>query len=120
MLLKWLNYQVQRVAPDAKEATNFGSALKDCTLYSHLLSAVAPAEMTHLVANLPKAVAIEKDPIARAQLIIDCASQLGIAQFVRDRCIGLATFASHCLCSLLWHDATSANVPCSLSGERRR
>ena len=81
VLLKWLNYQVQRVCPGAKEATNFGSALKDSTLYSHLLSAVAPPGQSHLVANLPMAVSVEKDPIAKAQLIIDAASQLGITQF---------------------------------------
>ena len=37
---------------------------------------------------------------------------------VRDLRIELATFASRCLCSLLWHHATSANFPCSISGGR--
>merc|ERR1719454_1259245 len=81
VLLKWLNYQVQRVAPGTKEVTNFGPALKDCMVYSHLLSAVAPLSEQHLVANLSKAVGLEKDPIAKAQLIIDAATQLGVTQF---------------------------------------
>ena len=81
VLLKWLNYQVQRVAPGTKEVKNFGAALKDCTVYSHLLNAVAPPSDAHLVANLPKMVAAEKDPIYRAQMIIDAATQLGVHQF---------------------------------------
>ena len=81
VLMKWLNYQVQRVAPGRKEVTNFGAALKDCEVYAHLLQAVAPAEQQHLVASLPKAVQIERDPLARAQLIINTASELGVSQF---------------------------------------
>ena len=61
--------------------TNFGAALKDCTVYAHLLTAVAPPSEHHLVAGLSKAVAIEKDPIAKAQVIIDAATQLGVTQF---------------------------------------
>jgi len=81
VLMKWLNYQVQRVAPGSKEVTNFGAALKDCTVYAHLLSAVAPAEDQATVANLSKMVALEKDPIARAAMIIDAAQTLGVTQF---------------------------------------
>jgi len=81
ILLKWLNYQVQRVEPGHKEVTNFGNALKDCSVYGHLLSAVAPADSQHLVAGLSRAIALEKDPIARAQLIIDTATSLGVKQF---------------------------------------
>jgi len=81
VLLKWLNYQVQRVAPGAKDVTNFGAALKDCTVYANLLTAVAPAEHAATVAHLSKMAALEKDPIARAAMIIDAAQTLGVTQF---------------------------------------
>jgi len=58
VLMKWLNYQVQRVAPGSKEVTNFGAALKDCTVYANLLTAVAPADEQATIANLSKMVAL--------------------------------------------------------------
>ena len=81
ILLKWVNFQVQRVAPGTKELTNFGPGLKDCSIYAHLLHAVAPPDQQHLVSGLSKSIAREPDAIAKAQLIIDTATQLGVTQF---------------------------------------
>uniref|UniRef100_A0A7S2JDX6 Calponin-homology (CH) domain-containing protein n=1 Tax=Haptolina brevifila TaxID=156173 RepID=A0A7S2JDX6_9EUKA len=81
VLLKWLNYQVQRVAPDYKEVTNFGPALKDSRVYAHLLTAVAPKHNLSAVQGLTAAVAQTADPLAKAQLIIEAAHELGVREF---------------------------------------
>ena len=81
VLLKWLNFHVQRVSPGAKEVANFGPALKDCSVYAHLLSAVAPPEQQEAMAKLPGAVASTAEPLARAQMIIEAAATLGVTQF---------------------------------------
>ena len=81
VLMKWLNYQVQRVAPEAKDVNNFGVALKDCTVYANLLMAVAPDEQQGAAGSLLESVLAEEDALARAQLVIDAASQLGVTQF---------------------------------------
>ena len=49
---------------------------------------------------------------------LDASAACWFVVLVRDRRIELATFASSCHSTRPWHHATSANVPCSITGER--
>jgi len=80
ILLKWINYQLQKDGSwGPTEVKNFGKDLKDSTVYAALLTAVAPADKKPR--TLLADVRSEMNPTARANLIIDAAESLGVTQF---------------------------------------
>jgi len=82
ILLKWVNYQLQKeglLGPT--EVKNFGKDLKDSLVYAALLTAVAPADKKGVVRTLLADVRSEMVPANRAALIIDAAEALGVTQF---------------------------------------
>ena len=80
ILLKWINYQLQKEGSwGPTEVKNFGKDLKDSTVYAALLMAVAPADQKPR--TLLADVRSEINPARRAQLIVDAAESLGVTQF---------------------------------------
>jgi len=79
VLLRWANYQLERSGRLDVKVSNFGSDLKDSTVYAALLEAVTPLDAR--LGNFLSEVRGESDMTARATKVLETATKLGVTQF---------------------------------------
>jgi len=79
VLLRWANYQLQRSGRLDTKVTNFGSNLKDSTVYAALLEAVTPTDAR--LCNFLSEVRAEGNMTARATKVLETAAKVGVTQF---------------------------------------
>ncbi|KAI3716166.1 hypothetical protein L6452_23304 [Arctium lappa] len=76
VLLKWMNFQLKK-SGYKKEVTNFSSDVKDGEAYAHLLSVLAPELGT-------KTLEV-KDPVERANLVLEQAEKMECKRYVTSK-----------------------------------
>ncbi|XP_057540488.1 fimbrin-1-like [Amaranthus tricolor] len=74
VLLKWMNFHLQRAGYE-KVVANFSSDIKDSKAYTYLLNVVAPE-------HCDPATIDAKDPIDRANLVLDHAERMGCKRYL--------------------------------------
>jgi plastin-3 len=76
ILLRWVNYHLDRAGVN-RRCNNFTSDIQDSEIYSNLLYQIAPKQ-----AGVTKEPLMEKNLLARAELMLQQAEKLGCRSFV--------------------------------------
>ncbi|XP_028751926.1 fimbrin-1-like [Neltuma alba] len=77
VLLKWMNFHLQRGGYD-KYVKNFSSDVKDGRAYAYLLNVLAPEHCNPSTLDT-------KDPIQRAELVLDHAERMGCRRYLTPK-----------------------------------
>ncbi|KAK4278386.1 hypothetical protein QN277_016239 [Acacia crassicarpa] len=77
VLLKWMNFHLQRGGYD-KTVKNFSSDVKDGRAYAYLLNVLAPEHCNPSTLDT-------KDPIQRAELVLDHAERMGCKRYLTPK-----------------------------------
>ncbi|EXB81084.1 hypothetical protein L484_014016 [Morus notabilis] len=77
VLLKWMNFHLQK-AGYKKNVTNFSSDLKDGEAYAYLLNVLAPEHCNPATLD-------NKDPTARAKLVLDHAERMDCKRYLTPK-----------------------------------
>ncbi|PSR86305.1 Fimbrin-2 like [Actinidia chinensis var. chinensis] len=93
ILLRWMNFQLKK-AGYTKTVTNFSSDIKDAEAYAHLLNVLAPEHSN------PSTLAA-KDPLERANLVLEHADKMGCKRYLTARDIVEAYLWQLMRCNML-------------------